>query len=106
VLLIGPEKQRMSDQGRTSGGSCPVVQWLPRTSRYYPEGIQKVAYIWWSRVRLPIQFAERSSSGPPPYVHTTDSSVRLAVKSPNYPSSALNDPKPKLTPPTKPLMPS
>jgi hypothetical protein len=55
-----------------SGGSCPVVQWLPRMSRYYPEGIQKIAYVWWSSVRPPIQFVERMSGGPLVYVRTTD----------------------------------
>jgi hypothetical protein len=48
-----------------SGGSCPVVQRLSRTSRYYPEGTQKVAYVRWSRVHPPVWFAERTSGGPP-----------------------------------------
>ena len=64
---------------------------------------------------------------PPTYVRTTNSSVRPAwmhmfarkdnslrlldlvyirLKSPNYPSSVLSDPKPKLTPLTKLLIPS
>jgi hypothetical protein len=88
-----------------SDGSCPVVQRLSRSSRYYPEGIQKVAYIRWSRVRPPVRFAERTSGGPPAYVRTADNNIR-SPKGPNYPSSSLSDPKPKLTPPTKPLMPS
>jgi hypothetical protein len=54
-----------------SGGSCLVVQWLPRTFRYYPEGIPK------SSVCLHVQFAERMFGGPPSNVRTTDSSVHL-----------------------------
>jgi hypothetical protein len=76
VLFIGLEKQRTLAKGRTSGGSCLVVQWLPRTSKYYPEGIQKVAYVRWSHVRPPVRFVERMSVGPPPYVRITDNSVR------------------------------
>jgi hypothetical protein len=76
---------------RTSGGSCPLVQWLSRTSRYYPEGIQKVAYILWSRVRLPVRFVERTSGGPPAYVRTTDNSVCL-------PNLAYVCPKVQITP--------
>ena len=38
---------------------------------------QKVVYVWWSHIRLPIWFAERTFSGAPLYVHTTNSSVRL-----------------------------
>jgi hypothetical protein len=78
VLFIGPEKQRTSGQGAYVRGSCPVVQWLPRTSMDYLEGIQKVAYTWWSHVRLHVPFAECTSSGPPPppYVRITDNNVR------------------------------
>jgi hypothetical protein len=65
ALFIGPESSGRPAKGRTSGGSCPVVQWLSRTSRYYPEGIQKVAYVRWSRVHLLVRFAERTSGGPP-----------------------------------------
>jgi hypothetical protein len=46
--------------------------------RYYLKGFQKVAYIWWSHVRLPVQFAGRTSSGSPSYVRTTDRGVRSA----------------------------
>jgi hypothetical protein len=45
-------------------------------SRYYPKGIQKVAYVWWSHVRPLAQFAERTSGGPPSYVRITDNNVR------------------------------
>jgi hypothetical protein len=82
-----------------------MVQWLPLTSKYYPEGIQKVAYVRWSCVHPPVRFVERTSGGPPAYIRSIDNSVRLP-KSPNYSSSSLSDPKPKLTPPIKPLMPS
>jgi hypothetical protein len=75
-LFIGPESSGRPAKGHTSGGSCPVVQRLSRTSRYYPEGTQKVAYVRWSRVRLPVQFVERTSSDPPTYVRTIDNSVR------------------------------
>jgi hypothetical protein len=43
---------------------------------YYPKGIQKVAYVWWSYVCLLVRFAECMSGGPLTYVRTTDSSVR------------------------------
>jgi hypothetical protein len=76
ALFIGPKSSGRPAKGHTSGGSCPVVQRLSRTSMYYPEGTQKVAYVWWSHVRPPIRFAERTSNGPPAYVHTTDNSVR------------------------------
>jgi hypothetical protein len=69
VLFIGPEKQWTLAKGRKSGGSCPVVQWMPRTSRYYPEGIQKVAYVQRSHIRLPVRFVERTSGGPPIRLH-------------------------------------
>jgi hypothetical protein len=45
-------------------------------SRYYPKSIQKVAYVRWSHVHLPVQFVERTSGGPPLYIRTTNSSVR------------------------------
>jgi hypothetical protein len=51
-----------------------MVQRVSHTSRYYPKGIQKIAYVWWSHVRLPVPFAGRNSSGPP-YVCTTDKGV-------------------------------
>jgi hypothetical protein len=105
ALFIGPESSGRPAKGCTSGGSCSVVQRLSHTSMYYPEGTQKVAYIQWSCVRPPVRFAERMSGGPPAYVRTTDNSIR-PPKSPNHPSSSLSDPKPKLIPPTKPLMPS
>jgi hypothetical protein len=94
-----------------SGGSCLVVQWLPRMSRYYLEGIQKVAYVRWSHVRSPVRFAKRTSVVPSIRLHYRQqrTSVRPSVcplKSPNYPSSVLSDPKPKLTLPTKLPMPS
>jgi hypothetical protein len=54
-----------------------VVQRVSRMSRYYPKGIQKVAYIQWSHTRPLVQFAERTSSGSPMYVRTIDSSVCL-----------------------------
>jgi hypothetical protein len=75
-----------------SGGPCPMVQWLPRTSRYYPEGIQKVAYVHWSHVRPPVWFAEHTSGGPPTYICTTDNSVclhNLAYIRPNVPITPL-----------------
>jgi hypothetical protein len=108
VLFIGPKSSGCPAKGRTSSGSCLVVQWLPRTSRYYLEDIQ---YVRWSHVRPLVQFAKRMSDGPPihPYYRQQHTSARLSIrlaKSPNYPSSILNDPKPKLIPPTKPLMPS
>jgi hypothetical protein len=53
-----------------------VVQRLSRTSKYYPEGIQKVTYVWWFCVRPQVRFVERTSDGPPAYVRTTDNSVR------------------------------
>ena len=69
-----------------------------------------------------VLFVERTLGGLPPYVCTTDSSVRLTwtrmsarkdrsvrpldlvyvhLKSPNYPSNVLSDPKHKLIPLTK-----
>jgi hypothetical protein len=45
-------------------------------SRYYLNGIQKVAYIQWSHVRPLVGFAKRTFGGPPSYVHTTDINVR------------------------------
>jgi hypothetical protein len=91
TLFIGPESNGRPVKGNTSGGSCPLVQWLPCTSRYYPEGIQKVAYVLWSYVRLPVQFAERKFGGPLTYVRTTDNSVCL-------PNLAYVCPKVQITP--------
>jgi hypothetical protein len=71
ALFIGPESSGRSAKGRTSSGSCPVVQRLSRMSWYYPEGTQKGAYVRWSHVRLPVRFAERTSGGPPAYVRLT-----------------------------------
>jgi hypothetical protein len=64
VLFIGQKSNGRPAKERMSGGSCLVVQWLPRMSRYYPEGIQKVVYVRWYHVRSPIRFAERTSGGP------------------------------------------
>jgi hypothetical protein len=61
ALFIGLESNGRPAKGCTSDGSCPVVQRLSRTSRYYTEGTQKVAYVQWSRVRPPVRFAERTS---------------------------------------------
>jgi hypothetical protein len=65
ALFIGPESSGRPAKGHTSSGSCPMVQWLPYTSRYYLEGIQKVAYVRWSRVHPSVRFVERTSDGPP-----------------------------------------
>jgi hypothetical protein len=51
VLFIGPEKQRTSDQGAYVWWFLPSGSKAVRMSRYYPEGIQKVAYVRWSHVR-------------------------------------------------------
>jgi hypothetical protein len=61
-LPVGP-----ADVGQPlhmSTSSCIVVQRVSRTSRYYPKGIQKVAYIRWSHVHPLVRFAGRTSNGP------------------------------------------
>jgi hypothetical protein len=45
VLFIGPKSSGRPAKGCTSDGSYLAVQRLLHTSRYYPEGIQKVAYV-------------------------------------------------------------
>jgi hypothetical protein len=92
-----------------STGSCLAVQRLPRTSRYYPEGIQKVVYVRYFWHMSAVRFVECTFSGLPmrPYYRQQCTSTRPSVrpiKSPNYPSSVLSDPKLKLIPPTKLLM--
>jgi hypothetical protein len=57
-----------------------VIQRVSRTSKYYPKGIQKVAYVQWSHVRLLVRFVERTYGGPPMYVRTIDNNVRLPLK--------------------------
>jgi hypothetical protein len=91
ALFIGQESSGRLAKGRTPGGSCPAVPWLPRTSRYYPEGIQKVAYVRWSHVRPLVRFAERTSGGPLSHVRTIDNSVRP-------PNLAYVCPKVQITP--------
>jgi hypothetical protein len=112
VLFIGPEKQRTSGQGAYVWWFLPsgsmAVSYVQVLSRGYSKSSIRLvvpctsastvcrAYIRWSpHIRLHYR-QQRTSARP---------SVR-PPKSPNYPSSILSDPKPKLTPPTKPLMPS
>jgi hypothetical protein len=45
-------------------------------SKYYPKGIQKVAYVRWSQIYPLVRFTEHTFGGPPSYVCTTDNSVR------------------------------
>ena len=112
VVFKGPQKQRTSSQQAYVQHLYTAVQRLLCTSRNYPKGIQKssVRPVLW---RTPgVQFAKRTSGGSPLYVHITDSTIHpsdLAYVRPKVqiaPFCVLSDPKPKLTPSTKPFIPS
>jgi hypothetical protein len=60
-----------------------MVQMVSCTSRYYPKGIPKVAYVRWSHVHLLVRFAGRTSSGSPivtpPKLASTNPVESLAI---------------------------
>jgi hypothetical protein len=76
VLCIGPESS-----GRPAKGA--YVRWLLPSGSKAVSYVQvlskgyskKVMYVWWSRVRPPVRFAECTSGGRSAYVRTTDNSV-------------------------------
>ena len=81
MVFIDPKKQWTSDQGAYIWYFYTAVQRLLRTSRYYPEGIPKVAYVRYFGVcpmydLQSVRFAECTFGGPPLYVRTTNNIVR------------------------------
>jgi hypothetical protein len=60
----------------TSSGLCTLVQRVSHMSRYYLKGIPKSSVHPVVPRTSGVLFTERTSDGPPSYVHTTDRSVR------------------------------